>query len=284
MMLLRLAVLLTFICVSCRSISADDNIYWQTYHLPPILIKTGELTGQGFVDETLQLIIERLPQYQHHMPLASHARALEDLRLGKQVCHPSLYLTEERKTFAYFSLPSIISPSHRLILKDGKTLPDALNIPVDLTRVIQSPEVIFGLIRGRSYGVILDKLVSKLPNEQRFLLSAEEADAAIKLVALGRLDATIGYPYEVNYFTTHSERESELRQYQIAGVAPYAVGYIACPKNPWGQQVITQINEVLVTLRTSPEYISAMTKWWANERQSAWFQQAVKEQFASPSR
>ena len=107
---------------------ANDTILWQTYHRPPGTFNFGENKGQGFVQQSLQMIIEQMPEYQHEMPITTLARAIADIKAGKKACHPALYITPEREKEMIFSNASILNANNRVIARPEKAMRIAVEI------------------------------------------------------------------------------------------------------------------------------------------------------------
>ena len=257
---------------------AKDIIYWQTYHIPPISIKKGDNEGQGFQDKMLALITKQLPDYEHVHPLTTHVRALKDMREGKPVCHPGLFKTPEREQFMVFSQASMITPSLRLIYTEKADTPYTMGSRVNIGQLLNQNAIDIGLIKGRSYGVELDSQLNNSPAERLLWFSIEGAEAILKMVSTGRLDMTVAYPFEIGYYNRKNQT-APLNMATIDGVNDYAVGYVACSKTPWGEQVVAQIDAILPSLRRTPEYINAMTYWWQSERESESFKLVLNNTF-----
>lgn len=250
----------------------DDVIYWQTYHRPPGIIKSGEFEGQGFVQLILQQVIDRMPEYHHQMPLTTLARVLQDMQLGKNVCHPSLYKTEERSKFAYFSIPNLINPTNRIIAH-SKVAQQFKESSVDLSSLLVNPDYTFALVKGRSFGQEIDNIINTYVNSDRVFHIPNETLATIfHMIRLQRIDFTIVYPFELGYFLKTNENSTdEFVSYTIDGIGEYIVGSIACAKTPWGEKVIAKVNQVLTEIRKTEAYQKAMTTWWESERNKAPF-------------
>jgi uncharacterized protein (TIGR02285 family) len=275
---LRLGLAMSFLLMT-SSVWAKDTIHWQTYHIPPISIKMGDDKGKGFVDKMLALIIEQLPEYNHEHPFTSHVRALKNMREGKPVCHPGLFKTKEREGFMYFSQPSLITPNLRLVSHKQSDVAKQYADVIKLEDYIANNEKDFGLIKGRSYGKALDLILTQLPKEQLLFFSVQGAEDILRMVSNRRIDLTVAYPFEIGYFNNQEDNETPLNMSVIKGVKPYAIGYVACSKTPWGKQVIDRINTLLPSLRRSDAYIDAMTYWWQEERNNPRFIAVLDEAF-----
>ena len=262
---------------------ADDanTIYWQTYHRPPGIIRLGEHEGQGFVQKSLQLIIQELPEYQHQMPLTTLARSLSDMKAGKPVCHPALFKTKEREAYMAFSQASMINPTSRIVVHGNKVEDLVHQGTLDLALLLQQPNTTFALVKGRSYTQPIDDIISQHLNKNvLFEMTSTDLEPLFKMVALGRIDVTIAYPFEVNYYIKNSLGSARsLRVYAIAGMAQFSSGSVACPNTPWGRQVIDKVNAALNRLKPTEAYKQAITTWWEGERDNMSFDAFYRDEF-----
>lgn len=260
-------------------LNAQEVIKWQTYHRPPGSIKAGVFEEQGFIDKVLTLVIADLPEYSHQRPTTSLARALADIEAGKQVCHPALHVTEERKQHMYFSQPAIINPTNRLIGDKAHSENLLVNNEVDIENFPSKST--FALIKDRSYSGGYDEfLASHISSEQQIYISSDTLDTLFQLIASKRVDFTIAYPFELQHFKTNNPNIGKnLVSFKIQGSPAYSVGSVACPKNSWGKLVIKRVDEVLDKLKPTKAYHDALTTWWEHERDNKEFQVFYRDVF-----
>lgn len=274
-------ILLCLLFVGRAHASSPNRIAWQTFHIPPIIMKTGEQRGQGFVDRMLLLIIEQMPEYEHSLPLTSHARALNDLKMGKHVCHPALFKTQEREQYAVFSKPVFFSPSNRLIILEQTAKRLSLSEPVDLSQLLHIDDVTIGLVKGRSYGANIDGMLAKFPEHYLIEMSLDKSEVLFNLTHHKRLTATVAYPFEIAFYAKQPKNGEGHKALLIAGTPDYAIGHIACPKNDWGQNIVKSVDQILYKIVATDEYLEAMTTWWSEERDKARFVRFYEDAFLS---
>lgn len=272
---------LLLILILPGAVSAKDTILWQTYHRPPGTFNYGEHQGQGFVQKALQLIIERMPEYQHEMPITTLARAISDIEAGHNVCHPSLFITAEREKYMLFSNAAILNPSNRIIAKPESIVAFLENGQVDLAQLLQQDWLLFGHVKNRSYGNTIDDMFKKHNPIKKFISIENIAlDRVFKLIERDRIDLTIAYPFEVEHYLKNDKLAlGQLVAYPIKDISPYITGSVACPKNAWGEKIIKKINRILKEIKPTIEYQHAVTAWRESERDSAVFIQYYREHF-----
>lgn len=280
MQLLPYSLLLFVISFSQASV-ASSKIFWQTYHRPPSVIKYGEHQGKGFVQLVLNQIVLEMPEYEHIMATTSLARAIEDIKLGKQVCHPSLIKTASRQASAYFSKAVLISPTNRIVMTQQDAQQLGLRGPVDLTSLLREPFVTAGVIKSRSFGTRIDNILLAHADPDHVVEISNNSIAPLfKMLLLDRLSFTIAYPFELRYFNQGLlNNENALASFAIKNAEAYVLGNIACSKTPWGKQVIRKVDEVLKQIKSKQSYLNAMTTWWEPERNSDAFKQFYNTTF-----
>ncbi|WP_164078318.1 TIGR02285 family protein [Alteromonas facilis] len=276
--------LLTFLPLGFAfNATADENeINWQVFHAPPIHIKVGPDAGKGFVDLMLTELMSKMPEYQHHQPFTTQSRALHDIEVGKQVCHPSLFKTPEREKFAVFSKPTLFSPANRLIVKPADIV--ALELPqvIDLDEILQQHQLTLGLVQGRSYGPYIDGIIKGYGDDNIVRISPEQSEVIFRLLENGRIQSTVAYPFEVNYYHRYNMQEAHQKvALYIKGEPEFVMGRVACPNNEWGQKVVHRVNAVLSELVRTDAYEKAMTTWWREEADTAAFRDFYDTVFLS---
>ena len=260
---------------------ANDTILWQTYHRPPGTFNFGENKGQGFVQQSLQMIIEQMPEYQHEMPTTTLARAIADIKAGKKACHPALYITPEREKEMIFSNASILNANNRVIARPEKILPFLHNGQVSLEKILQQNSLVFGHVKNRSYGNLIDDIFKKY-NQAENILQIDDIDLSrlFQMIERERVDVSIAYPFEIHHYLKNNPQSTgQLAAYAIANIPAYNIGAVACPKNAWGKKVIQQVNTILKKIKPTAEYQAAITAWRENERVNPAFIRYYREYF-----
>lgn len=245
---------------------AQEQIIWQLNHAPPSTIVHGEFKNKGFIDLILKEIIDQLPQYEHVIEVSTLASSSFEIRAKKNVCLPALFDTPERQKFMVFSNASIAHPSNRIVLLKSK----ALTMPASNLRHLLANKALFiGLDQARSYGSYIDAILADFePAENIYRRESESPNGLIEMVVAGRLDYTLAYPFQIQYYLqSHGYNgDNPLIEQKIEGLEPFSMGKVACADTPWGRNVIKQVNEVLARIKPTKAYQNAMTTWW---RQSA---------------
>lgn len=197
----------------------------------------------------------------HKQPITTLARALEDMKLGKNACHPSLFKSPEREKYMAFSQMSLFHAGNHIITRKAvsETLPPG---PVELSELIKDTKITFVSIKGRSYGTLIDNQMSGIKKDRVVEIPSDSLSVMFRLLAIGRIDVTIAYPFEFEYFAQHEEGiKYSLELLPVVGLSKYISGSIACSNTPWGKRAIKRIDAVLTKIKPTEQYKQAMTRW-----------------------
>ena len=259
---------------------ASDTITWQTIHVPPSSIRSGPLEGKGFAQLILKQITANMPEYEHTYPVTTLARTAEDIKAGKNVCHPTLLQNADRKNWMTFSQASLFNPNNQLIMTQSLATKVGEN-PVILEQLNQQADLLYAIIRQRAYGEIIDHYLGEyVDREQRLMITSDNLSNVFRLVAIGKVDVTIAFPFEYYYFTENKpEYRQNLALRPIANQPQFIVGHVACAKTPWGEAVIERVDRVLNKLKPTVAYKKAMTKWWPKETLTPEFERFYHQYF-----
>lgn len=152
---------LIFSCTLPATLRAKEQITWMEAVAPPFFIHDGELRGQGYQDIIQDIVIENLPQYEHHHMKANISRHYQQWKQGEKSCAIAMFKTPERETFAYFSIPSVFTlPTVLIIHKENfKKLGGQKN--VSLQKLLESGSFVLGRSNNRSYGLTVDTILNQ---------------------------------------------------------------------------------------------------------------------------
>ena len=247
-------------------VSEKNIVTWYLNDDPPTMIVNGEDQGQGFIDRILYLLEQEMPEHEFVFVSATFPRALHDIKLGKEVCYPALFKTEQRKAFVAFTQMSIMHPSNYITM--SRQLAEQLDIKeqVDLLELMQNRKLIFGLESQRSFGFELDSLlqdseyINKAGNVIRMRVS-ETAMNKYRMLVRGRIDYILDYPFETYYSLGKLARADDFVSFPIAHTPQFTMGAIGCAKTPWGEDVVRHLDRALSKVKGSPEYKEALTAW-----------------------
>lgn len=248
--------------------AAGNEVTWFEAVAPPFFIHEGELAGQGYEDVVTDIIIEKLPEYQHKHVVANISRHYKQFKKGMQACNVGLFKTEERQEFLYYSLPSFFTLPAVLIIRKEKYEEFGSEKSVRLEDVLRK-NLVIARSKNRSYGRNVDIILDTHGTGNNiFLHEGQELSLSFfKMLRMGRLDGLIGLPEEAMY---HAERLGIRDEIMTLTIEENQedpeswLSYVACSKTPWGKQFINAVNTILIQQRPTKRYRGAYERWLDN--------------------
>jgi len=245
---------------------AKEKLYWLEAVAPPFFIHEGPLAGQGYEDLITDILVEKLPQYEHVRMQATISRHYQQWKQGENACSLAMYKTPERDQFVYFSKASVFTLPPVLIIRKDRFQDFGGSKVVGLAELLKEGKLVVGRSKNRSYGPEFDKTLDTYGNDKNvFAYEGPELSLNLfKMLLAGRLDALPGLPEEAMYLAetmgirdrimTISVRENIEDQESM-------LTYVACSKTEWGKKTIETINAVLAEERPTDRYRAAYERW-----------------------
>lgn len=245
------ALLVSMLCPAL----AADPIIWGKYNVPPYMIRTGEFAHQGIFDQTLDVLKDQLPQYEHIELEAPFPRINSEIRRGSHWCFNGTLKTPERETYGYLSLPSSIFLPLRIIVRRDRLA--QFKGPQSLQALLQNDQLITSVMRDRSYSPTVDKLLAAYPPRENYSEQVE----AIGMLLAGRIDYMIELPLLASDQARNMGHAGELVAIPMQEANEVVFNRVMCARNEWGRKLIEQVNRVLIANRGKPYYRSIVEKW-----------------------
>lgn len=240
-----------------------DTIVWGWADFAPYSIPNGKDRNQGLLDDARSLVMERLTGYEHKQIGAPIPRISAEIENGKNWCWFGPYQTPVREKFALFSLPVAIELPHRIIVNQASLARFEAMGNLSLEQMLVSGKLTTLFTRGRSYGARIDDILLRHPlNESQWHSSMTQP---LLMILAGRIDYTVEYSLVANYNARMSGQTGKLSALPFKEMTPYEFRRVMCPKNKWGEKVITDINAILRAERPSARYRKIAEKWHDDE-------------------
>jgi len=243
-----MAALILFMGLLLHSLAFAAEIEWMVQDLPPIYIRSGPNKGTGYADRQMELIIGRLPEFQHKVVDTSFARAWHDIGDHDNICISGVAKTAERTAVALFSQPIATASSSRLLIRveDEARFKDVFSADgkIDLDRLSQRKDLTGGYAARRSFSNRLDAFVHRdsqavklevLPNEFQLF----------NLLKTGRIDFMFASLREIEHYQRQESGPHLFKYYAVAGEAERVDVYVACSDQPVGRAVIARVDWLL---------------------------------------
>ncbi|MET1255301.1 transporter substrate-binding domain-containing protein [Aliikangiella maris] len=272
---------------SSKSTIAQEVIEWGYFHYPPVFNvdkKTSKVTGYGF--ELLNLVIQQIPEYQHHLTKMPLARMVQTMRAGKNICAYGMFKTKAREKHILFSLPSRIGLQNSLVILKNNLHRFPQERPLSFEVLLQDPTLIYVTKKYVSYGVVIDDIFEKYRNNKNIItlhsiglgrqgiqmLLAKRVDymlydesALFEIEKLNARDKVVLLPIaELGKNKKQDIKTASITLEQIEAqkfdVQDFEVGHFVCTKNNWGKKAIARINQVLLDELTNDTFFSLITQ------------------------
>ncbi|MEG3619709.1 TIGR02285 family protein [Magnetovibrio sp. PR-2] len=245
----------------------EHQIMWMHPDFPPINIMEGPLAGQGVGDRVLTYFQRRLAQYDHKLLVGNFKRIIATVSSGQQACGVALLKNDQRAKTVLFSEPYMLAPHNEIIvmrsrLEEFEPYRDQ-NGAISLVELLSSSGFVFGYSMGRSYSSDLDDVLkSHLSETNAYGTYGHEIFAGlIQMLDRRRFDYTIGYGYEARYLQKQLGLSDDIVSIPVREHAGYTKVYVGCPKTPWGERVIGDLNAIILKSRHRSELYGVYKPW-----------------------
>lgn len=247
---------LAFLLLLTAEAHGKPIIVWLQADLKPYFIQDGEHQGQGALQQAQQLLINKLPQFQHQISWSSLLRREQLLSSYEgAACSFGMLKTPERSALHYSIAITAASGYAVVMVSNGRLYqrwlseqrPDVatwLPLQRDMTGLMEAGRAIPDFMRHINTSNIITFPLQTNP---------------IALLAHGRADYLLEYPARANYLRQlYAEKSLSLQYVYLQQEAN--ISYVACsPETP--TQVIDDINAALTTLLPDKTYQSALLRW-----------------------
>lgn len=273
------AFAIVFISIISNSISegvsARETITWADVNFPPAYFVDGPRKNKGFIQKARQYYIDQMPEYDHNFVTMSSNRILRTMKTTDGFCYSSHIKTSERMEVMHFSRETVWVQAFRLIfLEKNKNL--FLNYindekEVSINSIILDQNLTAGFLSKRSYTPKIDEAIGNLRiqgNYEEF----HNQSLIHPMLSAGRIDWTIGYPYEMTYYFSELNLPGKFLSYGIDGIQGVIAGHISCSKTPLGAEIIQKVNRIRGAAGNPPQYVLHYKDWVNDETYTEFFE------------
>ncbi len=265
------ALLFLYLIIASKTTPANNEIHWFTDDRQDnkILLKPSSVSISTSTD-TVRLLMEALPNYHFDIQFAQNPSISRLLKKLPASCAPNRLKTPKRLKDNLYSLPLNIYLGLHLYYKitaDFKGPPehviDENNHLISLNSLFTGKKnYTLGIDEGRSFGEFLDEQIANLDYHNLVVRTGGKRSKSLAHMLLkGRVDYLIDYPTEINKVIESSPSKVNLGSIKIYGNPDFVVGYVACNKSKFGEEVIKNINKALKNLYLTPQFYHAHTRY-----------------------
>lgn len=266
-------------------VSAQGNsLRWLVNDFPPYTDVSGPLPGAGIADDVMRYLQARLPQYHHEFEAASFARAYAQMELGEPVCHPATLKLPGRDRAMLFSRPMLLLQSQRVLIREDQLdrfeayLDDQRRI--DVRRLLADTQLVTTISERRGYSPSITAALQEAGAKPHILEAGVNFSAPYQQLLEGWIDYLFAYPTELVWYQRLHKDEPQvaLREFSVSGEQPYVLGYIACTRSAWGEQVIRDIDQQLKLAGPRPPWTDRVIEFTASEERNRYEESLIRSQ------
>jgi len=190
-----------------------------------------------------QVITELYDTYSFKFAVASAEREWILLNQSDNVCVYNKMKTDERLNMAYFSDIAVISfPPNRLISRHALEDSDL----VSLRDLVNTPDLLVGVVDGRKYGLLVDEIIKTKPNNFYIGKGNDKASRLRTMLIQGKLDVILEFAMTFESILPDEVPMDAYHVYKVEELAnDYVDGFIACSKSEIGKRLIAEINRIM---------------------------------------
>lgn len=245
-----------------------DHVTWTRWNDPPIFVQDPPFKGFGMLDKMEEEMKKQLPQYKHEVEWVNVLRVLQLAKELQETCNAGWLDTPEWREVFYLSKPSFLIPANGILIKE-QLLPKAEKLqPYSLKTFLEIKD--WRMAVGRLYGEGIDPYLQKINYQKHPQIDVVQNSAvAHRMLQLGRVDYTLGYPFEAFYYQQLMKQDKELSgkiqekiiHLPVTENANYVEVVFACAKTAQGKRLIEQINKLLANKKRLKLFESYLDRW-----------------------
>jgi uncharacterized protein (TIGR02285 family) len=225
------------------------SLIWAVPSFAPAFINDdGQLSG--YAADTQNWFAQRLPEYHHsilHVPLA---RLLAEMKsgAGELRCSTTLIPTPERRAYITFAKTILLHLPISVVIRAADEarfapyLNDEGHIKID--ELLADDELASAVRIGRAYGTRVDGQLNRYRDKDRIMEVAEDTKF-VRMLELRRIDWTLYFPSEAEYYRRTQTPDLAIKTLPIAGNTTLLEATIGCAKTPAGKKAIEAINAII---------------------------------------
>jgi uncharacterized protein (TIGR02285 family) len=246
---------------------AAETLLWYMPNFEPGHFDAGPMAGLGYVDLTLERVIEpAMPGFEHKVVVAPITRMLHDMQEKPNVCTVAIQVTAERKKLFLFSRPAFRYQPVGLIVRTDD-LPALAGLidegsQISLARYEALESTMIGLVADRAYGDRLDPMLAESEHTLRIVGSNATSSLPKMLLAGGRITAFLGYSFEIGYAgQQNGDIQTKLTWLPVKEQPAVMQSHMACSRSPLGERVIERLNTILSQAEARQQIQSYYESW-----------------------
>jgi uncharacterized protein (TIGR02285 family) len=250
------AFLLGLLMLLPAGAQAKEALIWLKTEWPPVFTARSD----GFGDQALAWLMDRLPDYEHsvqNLPLARLLKTLESQ--DATICASGLARNPAREQQYLISRDFMHMPALALVVRadavDAFARYRRADGGVEMRRLLAQSDLKGAVNDNRSYGAILDAML-----QGTSLVRLSKTSNMVSMLAARRFDWALLYPFEATRQARQEAPAPEIAGLPIAEIPGLIEGGITCNRTAGGRQVIAKIDR-LIAANPSWPWMAPMLDW-----------------------
>jgi uncharacterized protein (TIGR02285 family) len=239
-----------------------STLTWQTFDAPPLTITNGTAKDSGIVDGIRNLLINKMPDYQHQLQELPYKRFLIYAKQGRNICTGYLFKSKEREKYMVFSKPAVVFPGVEVLMRKETMENLKFGGSVSLDALFAKYHLRLETNNVRFYSEKINPIIERY--EQKSLVGRHTGSTTyvFRLLAAKRADFMIDFPNRVPYWVHELKlNPDDYVSVPIKEDTRTILSYVACPKTQWGQKVIARVNDILDEEMKKESYLNLLLRW-----------------------
>ncbi|HBX54543.1 hypothetical protein [Pseudomonas sp. UBA2684] len=242
---------------------AQQTVTWALQNWPGFINSQNDRPVSGRLLDDLRVFTEQLPEYQHRYTLMPISAGFEQLRRGGTLCVVGAFRRQERDLLGhyvglFFTLPQ------QLIIRSNDYQHIALAQPeVSLQQLLRRNDLRGALVHGRSYGPLLDPLLSA-PQHRANLTRVRSTSSGANLFDMlqhGRIDYLLEYAEVFHYLKQQGQLQQALSLLPLKETETALLSGIYCQRDAAGAQLIRRLDQLARLPQTRTQLIANLHRY-----------------------
>lgn len=241
------------------------TITWAKWDDPPIFILSGKFKGQGTLDLVEEDLKRSLTKYRHENLEANVRRVIQLAKEKAETCNAGWLNTKEWNELFILSNPIFKLPTNGIIIKEKKLKEINFKSKTSLQAMIKKRKLRMAI--GRLYGEGIDDYLKSINYQKHPQIDVVASSyLAHQMLQIDRVDYTIGYPTEANYYRIIHEGSEKIIYIPVTDNSDYVDVVVACSKTQQGRAIIDDINKKLENRGRKERYQQMLNNWLTTDQ------------------
>jgi len=255
--------LIFLVSSSLASELQKPTVHWAIFDWPPYMYTKGQV---GPFNRIVELYEDNIKNYQHKRVVMNWSRFYDFAKEKFHACNLLAIKRDDRLKYMYFSKPISIGFPVKVIIKKSKLkdLKDLDKKKISIHTLIKNKNLKSIIESNRSYTPQIDKLLAQDNKAYNFKKKPIRSKQLLEMLERGRIDYVIEYSRIAQYHLG-SNFLDKFQTIELNETPPFVFGRAGCPRDDWGEKIISEINTVTKKQALSGELYKLLESYTGSE-------------------